>query len=117
MITHPCHDTHIMTNSTDRLSELRNLLDKDPCDAFCMYAIAMEHSNTNRHEDAIAWFTHTIETDPAYCYAWYQKAKCQDALGDTEAAIKTLQDGIENATACGDTHAAQEMGDLLGNIR
>ena len=69
-----------------------------------------------QHTEAIAWFTRTIETDPAYCYAWYHKAKCEDTSGDPIAATKTLQDGIEHATACGDTHAAQEMGELLEQI-
>ena len=105
-----------MTHSIDRLSQLRNLLDKDPHDAFCMYGIAMEHAKSGQHEEAIAWFTRTIETDPSYCYAWYHKANCQDSAGDATAATKTLQDGIEHAAACGDTHAAQEMGELLEQI-
>ena len=101
---------------TDRLSQLRNLLDKDPHDAFCMYGIGMEYSKTGNHAQAIAWFDRTMEVDPTYCYAWYHKARCQDSAGDATAATQTLQDGIEHAAACGDTHAAQEMSELLETI-
>jgi len=102
-----------MTTPNDRLCQLRNLLDKDPHDAFCMYGIGMEHAKEGHTEEAIAWFTRTIETDPAYCYAWYHKAKCQESAGDSAGATRTLQDGIEHARECGDEHAAQEMGELL----
>jgi predicted Zn-dependent protease len=73
---------------TDRLSQLRNLLDKDPHDAFCMYAMAMEYSKTSNHKEAIAWFDRTMEVDPTYCYAWYHKACTQEQSGDTMGAKK-----------------------------
>lgn len=106
----------MMTNSNDRLSQLRNLLDKDPNDAFCMYGIAMEHAKKGHHEKAIAWFTRTLETDPAYCYAWYHKAKCQESAGDSAGAAQTLHEGIEHAKEYGDNHAADEMGELLESM-
>ena len=106
----------MMANSNDRLSQLRNLLDKDPHDAFCMYGIAMEHAKEGHTEEAIAWFTRTIETDPAYCYAWYHKAKCQESAGNSTDAMQTLNEGIEHAKEHGDSHAAQEMGELLESI-
>jgi len=80
--------------TNDRMSQLRNLLDSDPHDAFCMYGIAMEHAKVGSHEEAIAWFDRTIETDPAYCYAWFQKAKSQESTGNEAGAIKTLEEGI-----------------------
>ena len=105
-----------MTHSMDRLSQLRNLLEKDPHDAFCMYGIAMEHAKLGKHDEAIAWFTQTLETDPAYCYAWYHKTRCQDSAGDGVGATQTLHDGIAQATECGDAHAVQEMSELLETI-
>ena len=105
------------TEQNDRLSQLRNLLENDPNDAFCMYGIAMEHANANRHTEAIAWFNQTIETDPNYTYAWYHKARCQDDAGQTEEAIQTLEDGMKQAKEVGDTHAAEEMSALYAAIQ
>ena len=102
--------------TNDRISQLRNLLDSDPHDAFCMYGIAMEHAKVGSHEEAIAWFDRTIETDPAYCYAWFHKAKSQESTGNEAGAIKTLEDGIVQANTLGDTHAAEEMGGFLQSI-
>ena len=104
------------TPSDDRLSQLRNLLENDPHDAFCMYGIAMEHAKSGHHQEAIAWFDKTIETDPAYCYAWYHKARIQEDAGDTAGATLTLEEGIQQATELGDAHATEEMGALLQSI-
>ena len=106
-----------MTNhSDDRLSQLRNLLEMDPHDAFCMYGIAMEYAKSGFHQEAIAWFDQTMDTDPSYCYAWYHKAKCQEDAGDTAGAIDTLKDGLKKANEVGDTHAAEEMAALYQSI-
>ena len=107
----------MVTEQNDRLSQLRNLLENDPHDAFCMYGIAMEHAKANRHTEAIAWFDQTIETDPTYTYAWYHKARCQDDAGQTEEAVQTLEDGMKQAKEIGDTHAAEEMSALYATIR
>ncbi len=106
-----------MSNSNDRLTQLRNLLESDPHDAFCMYGIAMEHSKTGCHQEAIAWFNRTIETDPSYCYAWLHKARCQYDSDDPIGASQTLKDGIKQAKELGDQHAADEMGVFLQNIQ
>ena len=105
------------TPPDDRMSHLRNLLENDPHDAFCMYGIAMEHANAGQNEEAIAWFDQTIETDPAYCYAWLHKARCQDDAGDSANALKTLEEGIAQAQTLGDQHAADEMRGFLHSIQ
>jgi predicted Zn-dependent protease len=102
--------------TNDRMTQLRNLLDSDPHDAFCMYGIAMEHAKAGSHNEAIAWFDRTIETDPAYCYAWYHKARSQESNGNEAGAVKTLEEGIAHATSIGDEHAVDEMGGFLQSI-
>ncbi len=104
------------TSNNDRLSQLRNILESDPHDAFCMYGMGMEYANAGSHQEAIAWFDRTIETDPAYCYAWFHKAKSQDNLGDQAGAIQTLEDGIAQAKTHGYQHAADKMGGFLQSI-
>jgi len=103
--------------SDDRISQLRNLLDSDPTDSFCMYGIAMEYSKTGQHVEAIAWFDRTMETDPTYTYAWYHKARCQHESGANKQAEQTLQEGIDQAKSLQDTHALEEMSALLQSIQ
>ena len=105
------------TPTNDRLSQLRNLLESNPHDGFCMYGIAMEYAKTGTHIEAIAWFDKTIETDPTYCYAYYHKACCQFATGDVQNATNTLDDGIKHAQHVGDQHAVNEMTDLLRSMK
>ncbi|MDP7005209.1 MAG: hypothetical protein QF718_03250 [Phycisphaerales bacterium] len=104
-------------SSEDRISKLRNLLDQDPHDAFCMYGIAMEHAKNGRFDEAVAWFDQTIETDSTYCYAWLHKAKCQHDNDDSKSASSTLEEGIKQAREQGDLHAAEEMSSYLNSIR
>ncbi len=107
-----------MTSPTnDRLSQLRNLLESDPHDGFCMYGIAMEYAKSGCHSEAIAWFDKTIETDPSYCYAFYHKARCQFDVGDVQTATVTLDEGIKHAQHIGDQHAVDEMNDLLRSMQ
>ena len=105
------------TPADDRLSYLRNLLESDPHDAFCMYGIAMEYAKTGSYTQAIAWFDRTIETDPSYCYAWYHKARSQYDAGKLQSATQTLDEGIIQAQKLGDQHAVDEMTDLLRSIQ
>ncbi|MDP6542278.1 MAG: hypothetical protein QF444_06300 [Phycisphaerales bacterium] len=101
----------------DRLSQLRNLLDKDPHDAFCMYAIAMEYSKNRNQTEAIAWFDRTLEVDPQYIYAWFHKARAQELSGDTKGAKETLKIGIMQANDAGDIHAKEEMTAFLQSLQ
>ena len=70
-----------------------------------------------QHQEAIAWFDKTIETDPTYCYAWYHKARCQHDAGNQLGAHQTLKEGIKKAQEHGDQHAEDEMGELLQSIQ
>ena len=46
---------------TDRMSQLRNMLESEPDDAFCLYGIAMEYAKAGQTDRAIAHFDRTIE--------------------------------------------------------
>ena len=88
----------------DRLSQLRNLLEQDPTDAFCMYGIAMEHLRDGRRDEAIAWFDQAIEVEPGQTYAYY----LSDA-GRNQEALATIDTGLAQARECGDAHAEEEL--------
>jgi tetratricopeptide (TPR) repeat protein len=99
----------IMPGMGDRLSQLRNLLEQDPADAFCMYGIAMEHLREGRRDEAIAWFDQAIEVEPGQTYAYYHKARCLGDAGRTQEAFATIDTGLAQARECGDSHAEEEL--------
>ncbi|MCH2133288.1 MAG: tetratricopeptide repeat protein [Phycisphaerales bacterium] len=101
---------------TDRISQLRNLLESQPDDTFCLYGIAMEHAKAGRYTEAIAHFDLTTEIDPDYCYAYYHKARCLVDAGRPDEARTTLETGLNQARSSGDIHAEGEIQALLAEI-
>ena len=101
---------------TDRMSQLRNMLESEPDDAFCLYGIAMEYAKAGQTDRAIAHFDRTIEVQADYCYAYYHKARCLLDDDRTEEARSTLEAGLDQARESGDIHAEGEIEALLGEI-
>lgn len=98
------------------IPQLEKLLSLDPADAFVLYALAMEHAKLAEKDRAFAYFDRCIAADPAYCYAYFHKARVQSESGQTDAAIETLNRGINAAKAAGDAHAMSEMRELLDQL-
>ncbi|MFO0874700.1 MAG: hypothetical protein U0575_12120 [Phycisphaerales bacterium] len=100
----------------DRMAALLKLLDADPNDTFCLYGVAQEHVRRGDHVQAIAWFDRTIAIDRNHAYAWFHKAKTQDAAGDRAAARETLREGLAAARRAGDAKAASEIEGYLDEM-
>ncbi len=101
---------------TDRLSQLQSMIDRDPNDAFCTYALAMEHAKLGQTQQAVRWFDRTLTVDPNQCYAYFHKAKALEASGDGRAAVQTLRAGLAHARACRDLKATGEIEAYLDEI-
>jgi tetratricopeptide (TPR) repeat protein len=98
------------------IADLEKLLAAEPHDAFLLYGMALEHAKTNNHAKAIEWYDRCLAADPAYCYAYFHKARSQAALGQTEKAIATLTTGSVAARRAGDGHAASEIQAYLDEL-
>jgi tetratricopeptide (TPR) repeat protein len=101
---------------SERLAQLTKLHQLDPKDPFLTYGIAMEHSKAQDFDTAIIWFDRTLEVDPNYCYAFYQKARALSEQGNDDAARQVLTQGMAAATRAGDAHAHSEMAELLSSL-
>jgi len=94
---------------TDRIAQLERLVALDPTDSECLYSLAFEHAKAGDHANAIAWYDKAIAAAPDFCYAYFHKARSEQASGDTDAARRTLAAGLERAEALGDAKAAGEL--------
>jgi tetratricopeptide (TPR) repeat protein len=104
--------------ANNRLEQLLSMAQKNPRDAFVLYGIAMEHKKAGDAAGAIEYFVKTIEVDPGYCYAYYQKGQVQESAGQLDLARQTYRTGIAAAQKKGDGHAAGEIAaalELLGD--
>ena len=100
-----------------RLDQLKQLYDADPTDPFVPYGIALEHAKAGEHEQALSWLDRTLEIDPQYSYAYFQKGRLLSELGRPDDAKQTLETGITRARESGDTHAAEEIAGLLATLQ
>ena len=96
-----------------RLLKLRAMLDAEPGDSFCLYAIAQECTRLDRHAEAIDWFDRTIAADPRHAYARFHKARLLERLGRAADARRELELGLAAAMASGDEKAANEIAGAL----
>lgn len=100
--------------SADRLAKLLSMLERQPGDPFTLYAVALEHKKAGRDAEALAYLDKTIQFDPGYCYAYFQKGQVLETQGDIDGAKDTYRAGIAAARAKGDAHALSE---LEGNLQ
>ena len=99
-----------------RLEKLESLLKKEPDDSFLNFGIAMELAKAGRFEESIAQFDRTIELNPNYIAAYFQKGRTLISMGSEDRAKEALQLGIRQANLCGEAHAAGEMQELLATL-
>lgn len=97
----------------DRITQLKAILEQEPNDPFCLYGLGMEYAKEGNHLGATSWFDLAIDADPENCYAYFHKARSQEAMGDVNGACDTLRHGLEQAKALGDTKALSEISGLL----
>lgn len=99
-----------------RLEQLHKLLEIDPSDADVPYMIAHEHAKADEHESALEWFDRCLAQNAHYCYAYFHKARSEEALGRLDDARQTLRLGIECARVVGDAKAAAELSGFLDEL-
>ena len=98
---------------TNRIEQLRIMLEKDPNDPFLLYGIGMEYKKQGDFASAIEYFRRAIAADGGYCYAYYQMGQVYEAAGDVNAARGAYAEGIAAARKVGDGHAESEIAGAL----
>lgn len=99
-----------------RLDQLNKLLKADPSDADVPYMIAQEHARLGDLKTAVQWYDRCIALDPHYHYAYFHKAKAQEAQRDVPAAVATLRSGLSRARNKQDVKAMSEIGGYLETL-
>jgi len=96
-----------------RREQLERLLADDPKDPFLRYGLAMEHGSEGNQERLVGVLSDLLTDLPDYIPAYFQCAQGLLRLGRAEEAKRVLVRGVEQATASGEAHAAEEMQGLL----
>lgn len=92
------------------------MLADDPRDTFLRYSLAMELDKEGSHDRSLELLRGLTADTPAYVPAFFMSAQQLTRLGRVEDARSTLREGIEQARAQGDAHAAGEMSEFLASL-
>ena len=93
----------------DRIEKIRTMLAENPKDSFLCHALALEYIKLGNDNDARKLFESLLENEPDYIGSYYHLAKLLERIGETDAAIKVYEKGIEVAKKAGDTHSLSEL--------
>lgn len=93
----------------DRVGKIRQMLAENPKDSFLCHALALEHIKMGNDSEARKLFESVLENEPAYIGSYYHLAKLLERIGETEAAIKVYEKGMEEARRAGDDHSLSEL--------
>lgn len=93
----------------NRIEKLRQFLQANPADSFLQHALAMEHIKIGDDETAGRLLKELLERDPGYVGSYYHLGKLMERKGDTDAAIKWYEKGMEEAKKAGENHAYGEL--------
>jgi len=103
-------------SSPSRREKIEAMLAEEPQDTFLRYSLAMELDKEGKHEESLQYLHGLQADDPAYVPAFFMAGQQLARLERLQDARDVLQDGIRQAQAQGDTHAAGEMTEFLGSL-
>ena len=93
----------------ERIEKLKEYLRENPADSFLQHALALEYIKRGDDADARKLFEEILSRDPGYTGSYYHLAKLLERAGETEAAIKIYEKGMEETKKSGDRHAYSEL--------
>jgi len=89
------------------------MLAEEPNDQFLRYSLAMEHRKEQSLEEAEKIYRSLMQDTPPHVPSFFMLGQVFAETGKINEARAALRDGIEQARAQGDSHAAGEMAELL----
>ena len=101
----------------DKVAAFREILAKDPQNAFARYGLAMEHLQREQVELALEQFDELRDWHPDYTAGYQMAAQTLLKVGRIEEAVGRLQLGIDCARRTGNSHAMAEMQGMLDETR
>lgn len=103
--------------STERLDQLRAMLQEEPGDAFLRYAIALELKRKGDLDEATAALEALLQDDPKHIASYYQLALLLADANRIEEAMRCCEAGALQCVVTGDRKARAELLELLETLR
>lgn len=99
-----------------RLDILKEMLLKEPEDAFLNYALALELAKNDDMQKAVSVLEAVLNKDENYLAAYYQLGKFYEQLSEKEKALHFYKKGIEVAKKQKNFKTLGELNEALNQI-
>lgn len=99
-----------------RRAKIEAMLAESPDDTFLRYGLALELEKEGKHDSSLAELGRLMQADPPYVPAFFMAGQQFARLGRIDEARRALREGIEQARAQGNAHAAGEMSEFLAGL-
>lgn len=101
---------------SSRQDKLEAMLSTDPSDQTCRYMLAMEYDKLGDTTRALEQFDALMQSDRPYVPAFLMAGQLLQRLSRVDEARRCFAEGIEQARAQNNDHAAGEMSQFLADL-
>jgi hypothetical protein len=101
---------------SSRREKIEAMLADEPGDIFLRYSLAMELEKSGEHDASLTQLRGLMAETPPYVPAFFRAGQQLASLDRTEESRAALREGIEQARAQGESHAAGEMSEFLASL-
>jgi hypothetical protein len=102
--------------ASSRREKIEAMLALEPADEFLRYSLALELEKEGQHDRSLAEFAGLMSGAAPYVPAFFMAAQQLARLDRIAEARTLLRNGIEQARAAGNSHAAGEMSEFLASL-
>ena len=106
----------MMVYMTNRLEEIKAILEQNPSDPFVRYALALEYKNLGMHEQAHQTFTELEKLHPEYVPAYLMHGNLLVQMKQKQQARQIFQMGILRSQTARNQHALGELNQALEQL-
>ncbi len=99
-----------------RIEQFRTMAEADPANELGHFSLGKACFEAARYDEAAASLQRTLELNPGHSRAYHLLAQAQNARGDRDGAVATLERGYQVAHERGDMMPRNEMGELLTEL-
>jgi len=100
----------------NRIATLLSFLERDPNDAFSLYALALEYVNRGEEDTAAQWFERLLAAHPEYLALYYHYGQLKARTGDETGAEALYRTGHALALKQNNRHTAAELREALAAV-
>lgn len=100
----------------DRIARLKDMLDKQPEDAFLYHALGLEYVKGGDETLAEKMFLSALDKNEDHVGTYYHLVNLLLKAGRTEEAIKYCEKGLPACKRVGDAHAWKELNMLYEDL-